>query len=213
VVGVGSDFWGADACSALIGGPTVSPPVVVTTTVRCSDVGCGAGSGSGLAGTKSAGGRVSLSIEDVSTGGVLVTTGVGVGAGSATCVPLTMVVLSPLGCCCSLEEGCSFAQASLAAKTKAKRHKTSATSRARGCRLFRWAWRAVFLGGCPRVKSLSSLPIVSRCRRHPFGGAANLHARRAHAVRTPCARRNGRRISTLCRMIQGVVGIYSVPGY
>jgi hypothetical protein len=66
-----------------------------------------------------------------------VTTGgnVGAGAGSATCFPpLTIGVLSPLvGGCCPVEEGCSFAQASVELrKTKAKRHKTSPTTRARG---------------------------------------------------------------------------------
>jgi hypothetical protein len=66
--------------------------------------------------------------------GDVVTIGdVGAGASSAACFPLTIIVLSTVGCC--VEEGCSFAQASLELRTKAKRHKTSATSRARGFRL------------------------------------------------------------------------------
>jgi len=149
-VGAGSDAWacwggeacwGGDAGSAL--GPTVSPPVVVINTVltivRCSGVGCGAGSGSALGGTESARGGAargggSFSTGDVSTDGMLLTIGdVGAGASSATCFPLPIIVLSTVGCC--VEEGCSFAQASLELRTKAKRHKTSATSRARGFRL------------------------------------------------------------------------------
>ena len=59
----------------------------------------------------------------------------GTGSGSATCFPLTIVVRFPMGCCCSVEEGCPFAQASLELRTKTKRHKTSAKSRVRGFRL------------------------------------------------------------------------------
>jgi hypothetical protein len=150
-VGAGSDAWacwGGEACwggdAGLALGPTVSPPVVVIntvlTTVRCSGVGCGAGSGSALGGTESARGGGSFSTGDVSTAGMLLTIGdvvtigdVGAGASSVTCFPLTIIVLSTVGCC--VEEGCSFAQASLELRTKAKRHKTSATSRARGFRL------------------------------------------------------------------------------
>ncbi len=80
-------------------GPAGSPSVVVITTVRCSGVGCGAGSGSALGGTGSEGGG-SVSVEGVSTGGVVLTGGaVGVVAGSATCFPLTIVVLSPVSGC------------------------------------------------------------------------------------------------------------------
>ena len=116
----------------------VSPPVVVIntvlTTVRCSGVGCGAGSGSALGGTESAGGGGSFSTGYVSTAGMLLTIGdVGAGASSVTCFPLTIIVLSTVGCC--VEEGCSFAQASLELRTKTKRHKTSAMSRARVFRL------------------------------------------------------------------------------
>jgi hypothetical protein len=149
-VGVGSDcpdtVAGAPLGSPL--GKTVSPPVVGITTVRCSGVGCGAGSGSALGGTESdggGGGSVSVGGGSTATGGGVVTTGggdVGAGAGSATCIPpLTIGVLSPLagGCCCSVEEGCSFAQASAELRTKAKRHKTSPTTRARGLQPRRWA--------------------------------------------------------------------------
>jgi hypothetical protein len=172
-VAVGSDCQYTVSGWAL--GQTVSPPVFVTTTVRCSGVGCGVGcgaaSGSVLGGTESVGGGGSVSVGGGSTttgGGGVVTTGggdVGAGAGSATSCspPLTIVVLSPVvgSGCCSAEEGCSFAQASLELRTtKAKRHKTSATTRARGLRSCRWAWMAVCLCGCPRVKSLRTLPIV-----------------------------------------------------
>jgi hypothetical protein len=154
-VGVGSDFQDTIAGSPL--GKTVSPPVVGITTVRCSGVGCGvgcgAGSGSALGGTGSdlggtesdgGGGSVSVGGGSTATGGGVVTIGggdVGAGAGSATCFPpLTIGVLSPVvGGCCSVEEGCSFAQASVELRTKAKRHKTSPTTRARGLRVCRWA--------------------------------------------------------------------------
>jgi hypothetical protein len=170
-VGVGSDCQDTVAGSAL--GQTVSPPVAVITTVRCSGVGCGVGcgaaSGSALGGTESdgaGGGSVSVGGGSTTTGGGVVTTGgdVGAGAGSAICCPFTIVVLSPVvgGGCCSVEEGCSAAQASLELRTKAKRHKTSATTRARSLQPCRWAWMAVFLCGCPRVKSLGTLPIVPR---------------------------------------------------
>jgi hypothetical protein len=108
----------------------------------------------------------SVSFRGVSTGGVVLGVvltggGIGIGVGVATCVPLTIIVLSPVDC--SVEEGCSFAQASLELRTtKAKRHKTSVTTRARGLRSCRWAWMAVCLCGCPRVKSLRTLPIVLR---------------------------------------------------
>ena len=179
-VAVGSDCQDTVAGSPL--GQTVSPPVFVITTVRCSGVGCGAGcgaaSGSALGGTESVGGgggSVSVGGASSTTGGGdgVVTTGggdVGAGAaGSATscccCPPLLtiVVVLSPVvgGGCCSVEEGCSFAQASVELRTtKAKRHKTRATTRARGLRSCRWAWMAVFLCGRPRVKSLRTLPNV-----------------------------------------------------
>jgi hypothetical protein len=133
-VGVGSDFQdtvaGSPLGSAL--GKTVSLPVV--------GVGCGAGSGTASGGTESdggGGGSVSVGGGSTATGGGVVTTGgsVGAGAGSATCFPpLTIGVLSPLvGGCCPVEEGCSFAQASVELRTtKAKRHKTSPTTRARG---------------------------------------------------------------------------------
>ena len=102
VGGAGSDCWSADAGSTL--GPTVSLPVVVTTTVLCSGVGCAAGcaagSGSALGRTELTeldGGCGSVSVGGVSTGGV-VTTGGGIGTvvGAATCVPLTIIVLSPV---------------------------------------------------------------------------------------------------------------------
>ena len=170
-VAVGSD------CQDTVSG---SPPVFVITTVCCSGVGCGVGwgaaSGSALGGTESVGGgggSVSVGGASSTTGGGVVTTGggdVGAGAaGSATscccCPPLLtiVVVLSPVvgGGCCSVEEGCSFAQASVELRTtKAKRHKTRATTRARGLRSCRWAWMAVFLCGRPRVKSLRTLPNV-----------------------------------------------------
>jgi hypothetical protein len=161
VVGTDSVAVGSDCQDTVAGSPlgqTVSPPVFVITTVRCSGVGCGAGcgaaSGSALGGTESDGGGESVSVGGASSttgggggdGGGVVTTGggdVGAGAaGSATscccCPPLLtiVVVLSPVvgGGCCSVEEGCSFAQASLELRTKAKRHKTSATTRARGLR-------------------------------------------------------------------------------
>ena len=171
-VGVGSDCQYTVSGSPL--GQTVSPPVFVITTVRCSGVGCGAGSGSVLGGTESVGaGGGSVSVGGGSTttggGGDVVTTGggdVGVGAGSATSCfpPLTIVVvLSPVvGWGCSAEEGCSFAQASVELRTKAKRHKTSATTRARGLQPCSWAWMAVLLCGRPRVKSLRTLPLVPR---------------------------------------------------
>jgi hypothetical protein len=173
-VAVGSDCQYTVSGWAL--GQTVSPPVFVTTTVRCSGVGCGVGcgaaSGSVLGGTESVGGGGSVSVAGGSTttgdGGVVTTGGdVGAGAGSATSCspPLTIVVLSPIvgSGCCSVEEACSFAQASLELRTtKAKRHKTSAPRRARGLRSCRWAWMAVCLCGCPRVKSLRTLPIVPR---------------------------------------------------
>ena len=168
VGGAGSDCWSADAGSTL--GTTVSLPVVVTTTVLCSGVGCAAGcaagSGSALGRTELTqldGGCGGVSVGGVSTGGVVLTGGgIGIVVGVATCVPLTIIVLSPVvgGGCCSVEEGCSAAQASLELRTKAKRHKTSATTRARGLRSCRWAWMAVCLCGCPRVKSLRTLPIV-----------------------------------------------------
>jgi hypothetical protein len=182
VVGTDSVAVGSDCQDTVAGSPlgqTVSPPVFVfvVTTVRCSGVGCGiacgAASGSALGGAESdGGGGGSVSVGGASSttgGGGVVTTaggGVGAGAGSATscccCPPLTIVVLSPVvgGGCCSVEEGCSFAQASLELRTKAKRHKTSATTRARGLRSCRWAWMAVFLCGRPRVKSLRTLPNV-----------------------------------------------------
>ena len=97
VVGAGSIFWEADV--GLARGPAVSSPVVVIATMRCSNFGCGTGSG------------------------------------SATCFPLAIVVRFTVGCCCSAEEGCPFAQASLELRTKTKRHKTSAKSRVRGFRL------------------------------------------------------------------------------
>jgi hypothetical protein len=153
-VAVGSDCQYTVSGWAL--GQTVSPPVFVTTTVRCSGVGCGVGcgaaSGSVLGGTESVGGGGSVSV-----GGGSTTTGA-----TSCSPPLTIVVLSPVvgSGCCSAEEGCSFAQASLELRTKANRHKTSATTRARGLRSCRWAWMAVCLCGCPRVKSLRTLPIV-----------------------------------------------------
>jgi hypothetical protein len=109
------------------------------------------------------GGCGSVSVGGVSTGGVVLGVvltggGIGIGVGVATCVPLTIIVLSPAGC--SVEEGCSFAQASVELRTKANRHKISATVRARGLQPCSWAWTAVFLCGCPRVKSLRTLPIV-----------------------------------------------------
>jgi hypothetical protein len=169
-VGVGSDCQ--DIVAGLPLGQTASLPVVVINIVRCSGVGCGvgcgAGSGSASGGTESdggGGGRVSIGGGSTTTGGV-VTTGddvVGGGAGSATCFPpLTIVLLSPVSCCCSDDEGRSFAQASLELRIEAKRHKTSATTRARGLRSCRWAPMAVFLCGCPRIKSLRTLPIVIR---------------------------------------------------
>jgi hypothetical protein len=133
-VGVGSDFQdtvaGSPLGSAL--GKTVSLPVV--------GVGRGAGSGSALGGTESdeGGGSVSVGGGSTATGGGVVTTGggdVGAGAGSATCFPpFTIGVLFPVvSGCCPVEEGCSFAQASVELRTtKAKRHKTSPTTRARG---------------------------------------------------------------------------------
>jgi len=146
-VGVDSDCQSTAAVSPL--GQTVSLPVVVIpevviTTVRCSGAGCGNGWDSALGGTESdGGGGGSVSVGDVSTTGGVVTTGgdVGASAGSATCFPpLTIVVFSPVvGCCCSVEEGCSFAQASLELRTKAKRHKTSATTRAMSLQPCRWA--------------------------------------------------------------------------
>jgi hypothetical protein len=158
-VGVDSDFQDTIAGSplGLALGKTVSPPVVGITTVRCSGVGCGfacgagcgAGSGSALGGPESdggGGGGVSVGGGSTATGGGVVTTGggdVGAGAGSATCFPpFTIGVLSPVvgGGCCPVEEGCSFAQASVELRTtKAKRHKTSPTTRARGLRVCRWA--------------------------------------------------------------------------
>jgi hypothetical protein len=144
-VGVGSDFQDTIAGSPL--GETVSPPVVGITSVRCTGVGCGfgsgfgsgAGSGSALGGPESdgGGGGVSVGGGSTATGGGVVTTGggdVGAGAGSATCFPpFTIGVLSPVvGGGCPVEEGCSFAQASVELRTKAKRHKTSPTTRARG---------------------------------------------------------------------------------
>ena len=166
VGGAGSDCWSADAGSTL--GPTVSLPVVVTITVLCSGVGCAAGSGSALGRTELTeldGGCGGVSVGDVSTGGVVTTGGgIGRGVGVATCVPLTIIVLSPVvgGGCCSVEEACSFAQASVELRTtKAKRHKISVTTRARGLRSCRWAsMMAVFLCGRPRVKGLRTLPIV-----------------------------------------------------
>ncbi len=141
-VGVGSDCQDADPSSAALG-QTVSPPVVVIPTVRCSGVGCGvgcgAGSGSALGGAGSDGGG-SVSVGGVSIGGGVLTGGVvGAGVGSAAGFPpLTIVVLSPVvGCGCSAEEGCSFAQTSLELRIEAKKHKTSATSRARGLQLCR----------------------------------------------------------------------------
>src|SRR5829696_3296494 len=181
VVGTDSVAVGSDCQDIVAGSPlgqTVSPPVFVITTVCCTGVGCGIGvgcgaaSGSALGGTESdgGGGRVSsVGGGSTTTGGGVVTTGggdvgAGVGAGSATCFPpVTIVWLSPTvvgGGCCSVEEGCSFAQASLELRTKANRHKTSAPTRARGLRSCRWAWMAVFLCGCPRVKSLRTLPNV-----------------------------------------------------
>jgi hypothetical protein len=178
-VGVGSGRQDAHPGSSL--GPTLSPPVVGIVTGRCAGVGCGAGSGSavvgagsvgagsvgaGSVGAGSEGGGGSVPVGGGSTGGGVLTGGavgvVGVGVGSPTTgFPLPIVGFSPVGG--PGEEGCSFAQASLAARTKAARHKTSTTSRARGLlRLCRWAWRAVFLCGCPRVKSVRTLPIVSR---------------------------------------------------
>ena len=148
--------------------PVVVIPVVVITTVRCGDIGCGAGCGidwgSALGGTEpDGGGGGSVSVRDVSTTGGVVTSGCDVGAGSATCCLFTIVVLSPVvDCCCSVEEGCSAAQASLELRTKAKRHKTSAAIRASGLQPCRLAWMAVVLCGCPRVKSLGTLPIVPR---------------------------------------------------
>ena len=141
-VGVGSDFQETVAGSPLGSsalGKTVSPPVV--------GVGCGAGSGSALGGTESdggGGGSVSVGGGSTATGGGVVTTGgdVGAGAGSATCFPpFTIGVLFPVvSGCCPVEEGCSFAQASVELRTtKAKRHKTSPTTRARGLRVCRWA--------------------------------------------------------------------------
>jgi hypothetical protein len=147
-VGVGSDFQdtvaGSPLGSAL--GKTVSLPVV--------GVGRGAGSGSALGGTESdeGGGSVSVGGGSTATGGGVVTTGgggstatgggvvttggdVGAGAGSATCFPpFTIGVLFPVvSGCFPVEEGCSFAQASVELRTtKAKRHKTSPTTRARG---------------------------------------------------------------------------------
>jgi hypothetical protein len=143
VVGVGR---GAGSGSAL--GGTESDE-----GVGCG-VGCGAGSGSALGGTESDGGGGSVSVGggstatgggvvttggggSTATGGGVVTTGgdVGAGAGSATCFPpFTIGVLFPVvSGCCPVEEGCSFAQASVELRTtKAKRHKTSPTTRARG---------------------------------------------------------------------------------
>ena len=178
VVGTDSVEVGSVCQDTVAGSPlgqTVSPPVFVITTVCCSRVGCGVGwgaaSGSALGGTESVGGGGSVSVGggSTTTGGGVASTGggdVGAGAGSATsccCPPLTIVVLCPVvgGGCCSVEEGCSFAQASLELRTtKAKRHKTRATTRARGLRSCRWAWMAVLLCGCPRVKSLRTLPNV-----------------------------------------------------
>ncbi len=154
VVGKDSAAVGSDCQDTVSGwalGQMVSPPVFVITTVRCSGVGCGVGcgaaSGSALGGTESdgaGGGSVSVGGGSTTTGGGVVTTSggdVGAGVGSATCCfpPLTIVVLSPVvGCSCSVEEGCSAAQASLELRTtKAKRHKKSATSRARGLQLCR----------------------------------------------------------------------------
>ena len=89
-VGVGSDCQDIVADSPL--GQTVSPPVFVITTVRCSGVGCGVGWGSALGSTESiGGGGGSVSVGGASSttgGGGVVTTGGGavgaVGAGSAT---------------------------------------------------------------------------------------------------------------------------------
>jgi hypothetical protein len=185
-VGVGSDRQDAHPGSSL--GPTLSPLGVGIVAGRCAGVGCGAGSvgagsvgagsvgagsvGAGSVGAGSEGGGGSVPVGGVSIGGGVLTGGavgvVGVGVGlSTTTFPLPIVGFSPVGGPgeegCFFDEGCSFAQASLAARTKAERHKTSTTSRARGLlRLCRWARMAVFLCGCPRVKSLRTLPIVSR---------------------------------------------------
>jgi hypothetical protein len=179
VVGTDSVEVGSDCQNTVAGSPlgqTVSPPEFVITTVCCTGVGCGVGcgaaSGSALGGTESdGGGGGSVSVGGGSTttggGGVVPTggdVGAGVGVGSATCFPpVTIAWLSPVvvgGGCCSVEEGCSFAQASLELRTKANRHKISATTRARGLRSCRWAWMAVLLCGRPRVKSLRTLPNV-----------------------------------------------------
>jgi hypothetical protein len=175
-VGVGSDRQDAHPGSSL--GPTLSPLGVGIVAGRCAGAGSvgagsvgagsvGAGSvGAGSVGAGSEGGGGSVPVGGVSIGGGVLTGGavgvVGVGVGlSTTSFPLPIFGFSPVGG--PGEEGCSFAQASLAARTKAERHKTSTTSRARGLlRLCSWAWRAVFLCGCPRVKSLRTLPIVSR---------------------------------------------------
>ena len=185
VVGTDSVEVVSDCQDTVAGSPlshTVSPPEVVVpefviTTVCCTGVGCGVGcgvgSGSALGSTKSDGGGGMVSSagggSTTTSGGCVVTTGgdvgAGVGVGSATCFPpLTIVWFSPVvGWGGSVEEGCSFAQASLELRTtKAKRHKTSATTRARCFQPCRGAWMAVCLCGCPRVKSLRTLPIVPR---------------------------------------------------
>jgi len=94
-----------------------------------------------------------------------VTGGVGVPRTGSATLPLALplgVFLPFAGPCWAAREGCSFAQASFAARRKAERHKTSATSRARDLRLCRGARMAVFRCGCPRVKSLRTLPLVAR---------------------------------------------------
>jgi hypothetical protein len=164
---VGSGRQDAHPGSSL--GPTLSPPVVGIVTGRCAGVGCGAGCGAGsgstLGGAGSEGGGSTVSVGGVTSGGGVLTGGaggvVGVGVGSSTTgFPLPIGGPSPFGC--PGEEGCSFAQASLELRIEAERQKTSATNRARDLRLRRCAWRAVLLCGCPRVKSVRTLPIVSR---------------------------------------------------
>jgi hypothetical protein len=114
------------------------------------------------------GGGAGASAGGFSTGGVTggVTTGgvVAPGSGSAT-FPLIIVVLSTLPCCAVWEGCCSAARASLAARTKATRHKTSAAAIATVFRLV-GSTRLVVLLANQRDKPLA-LPISSVATRPP----------------------------------------------
>ena len=106
-----------------------------------------------------------------SVSSVLLTTEGTSGTGSATFLSVAAeysVLVFAGNCCTSVEGccttvgGCCAALASPAAKTKANKDKTSATTRARGFRLSGAKWIAV-LCDCPMYKSLcaSYLSLVS----------------------------------------------------